>query len=572
MKATFVKRLSPPASIPLPPIPLPKLPHPIGTPVTYNGGNYFVAGRQGSYVILRWPYGSSGICVEPKLQHLITPVPHFPEPTPKPAKAGTPNPNPNHTMNIKKLALSRADVFHIPLDSIAVVPDFNIRVNYGDIPALAAGLRLNGYTKPFIGRKGADDKFAITDGHRSHRAGLLAREQILKELAKPDADKKALKLELARVNSVPVQCEPPGKTDLERTLDLRIRNDGLPLSMYEDALLCRRLQEKFGLSHKEVLRKTGWTKTAVHDFTILLQDVDEQVQEYVKQGKVSGTLVVKLARKLPDKSDQLRAVEAMIAKAAEEGREQATAKHLNDADRDKVSPSRSKMKAAARAAAPAPAPAAAKPDPLILGPVTKHPVRLPKHLKVEFVILTAPVTRGSLLKGYATGIESAWMGKKEKGFEDYQPSVNDAQHPTEEDAFIEGLNCIIDLLDDYIRLKGPKAKGREAAFIKGLDEVTGLIEVAVKVAKAARTAATPAAKADETKFRVLVTDPDATLAPVPHIIALRDKLKGDDRSKDSINHDRFRTLNFVADYLAGGRYTAAEFEQFFTEFFFGKDK
>jgi ParB-like chromosome segregation protein Spo0J len=482
--------------------------------------------------------------------------------------------------SLKTLATRRTDVFHIDAARLVVIPGFNIRSenNYGDLDALARSIRSEGVREPLHGYKTDKDQFAITQGHRRERAITRALAMIDEDLRKAriDEDKpriKALNAEKALVSTVPVISEEQGKSDTDRLYDQFTLNDGIPLGVLDEAEGFQRLM-KTGESEAVILRRRGCSKTHFHNCMLLLNEGAPKVLDFVRQGRVAASLAIELVRKVKDKTEQVKLIEA--AAAAVKPGAKITGKNLDESTRSKVAPS----KTTAAKAGGGGGGGGSKRKATIEKTEDPLDVPLPKKTGVEAKITVARLSTGS----YVVGVMLRYEGAKE--FTGIKPDADGDTFPNRNAAELEGIQMVKDNVLAAQRTATKDFK-KVVKFDEAIETLARMVEARTTEAAAPGTSGgrstgeTPEVRSQKSEVKPEPADvpgdtthdadeeslvPADTAEPVRHIIALRDALRGDKRMKKKLGSISYVTLNFVADYLGGGRYKPEEFEKFFTQF------
>lgn len=481
---------------------------------------------------------------------------------------------------LTELATRRTDVFHLERKRLAIRDGFNIRTDYGDIEGYARAIRASGVKRPVHGHKNAQDEFIVTEGHRTLKAFDLALKKIDEEirLARVDEDKAKVKelteLKKANLTLVPVMSEPQGYSDKDRTFDMLTMNDGKPLTILEEATGYQRLMKEHQVSEAEIIRVTGKSITAFQNCMMLMNEGAPAVHDAVRDGWMASTLAIELVRKVKDKQKQVEFVKLAIEKARAEGKSKATAKHLNEDVRQQVQPSKKGTAAASKASTPATPPAAspaskapsALPNPVLGGSGTTKPavkreltdlvtyeIPFPAKFKLTAEVTLARVNHAA----WVIGVKMKYPGAK--ALTGTEPDVDGDSFTSRKAAEHEALLIIDD------NLKAAQRTDKKTFTKAQWDD---LLDVSKKLAKKAgeeaQEAPADALPDDDGQESLVPEAADAT--PAEHILALRDKLKGDKRMKKKLGAPAFIALNFIADYLQGGRYEAGQFEKFFTEF------
>lgn len=185
-------------------------------------------------------------------------------------------------------------LLYLELSQVRPEEGFNVRYDYGDIGSLKDSIVENGVKIPLRAYKDVDGVYIVIDGHRRLKAIERAAEE----------GEKGIK--------VPVLEVDKHYSAEDKILDLLVTNDGKPLEMLEQAEVCARLK-KYGWSNKKIGEK--WGKSGVHvDNLLALNSCSEQTKKYIRQGKISPSLVIDIGKK--NGSENTEAVVTKVVKKA----------------------------------------------------------------------------------------------------------------------------------------------------------------------------------------------------------------------------------------------------------------
>jgi len=221
--------------------------------------------------------------------------------------------------------------FFLPLERVLVDRNFNIRIFYGDIDHLAVQLMTEGQLEPIKVRQEAD-QFFVVDGHRRQRAFARSRslrverrgdkhvvldgEQALREAPGPlhrhfDSDR--------------ILCRLVDHSAAEEELfaSQLIYNSGKPFTLLERMIFISRLSRQGDYTKDQLAVKTGFSRTYIANAQHL-NAADPRLLDYVRDGRISQKLALRLLRTFPS--------EQQIAKVA------AALTDAGRHDRDKVLP------------------------------------------------------------------------------------------------------------------------------------------------------------------------------------------------------------------------------------------
>lgn len=193
----------------------------------------------------------------------------------------------------------------LPVDSIHVMPGFNLRVT--DAPDYQAALvdlkdsiLLEGFypSKPlsvFAAEIDGEITTVLVDGHRRLAAVKMAIA------------------EGADIEMLPVVYKAPTSTDLDLAVALEKENASRPLSMYERAVLCHRMM-KAGEDEDAVAARLNVTVRHVNDLKVLIA-APKAVRDLIKAGRISATEAVAQLRKEGGAEKIIEAAEKAAEKA-----------------------------------------------------------------------------------------------------------------------------------------------------------------------------------------------------------------------------------------------------------------
>lgn len=507
-------------------------------------------------------------------------------------------------MNLKSIATSRSDVFRLPRSAFAIRAGFNPREDMGDIDGLAESIIEVGIKDALTGHKNAEDKIEVTQGHRRiagfDRAIEILNERIEAAKGTPDA-KKLRERKAFLLGNIPLQAEPVGYTDTERHFDTLILNDGKPLTILEEARQFKVLMVECQISEREILAKTGKSRTHFQNCMMLLNDGHDFVLRAISKGKISNSLAVEIVRKIKDKDVQMSLVKQAIETAAAQGKDAASAKHLTEAARSVVAPSKTLKKNGAAPQTPErgeenggddlglggtedPKPGEPGSTTTAMGAMklagksARTPAAPRETLKltepsgwaVPFDKKITPITAELLFdrvngKEYVLGLQIQYPGMLgPKGYAPEATQVPEMLFATIEEARAEALATLKDHLHAFERTASEKER-KTCKILAAANSIPGILE-ALRKEEAERLSKLEGAPLppDASEGESLV--PGATQTPTEHIIALRDALAKDKRMAKKKEHPAYIALNFIADYLEGGKYEPEQFEAFFSQF------
>lgn len=159
-----------------------------------------------------------------------------------------------------------ARLWHAPLSSIKPNP-YQPRKNFShqDLEDLVNSIKEHGIIQPLIVSEAADGSYEIIAGERRFRAAQIAGLPTVPVIARPVKDLD--KLELSLIENIQ-------------------RRDLNPI---EEAFAYERLVDEFGLTHEEIAKKIGKSRSYVSN-TLRLLTLPSEIQKGLIDGAVSSTL------------------------------------------------------------------------------------------------------------------------------------------------------------------------------------------------------------------------------------------------------------------------------------------
>lgn len=170
---------------------------------------------------------------------------------------------------------TRRNMFFIDPRSIIFDPAENPRQDYGALKELEASIAQHGVKDP-ISIKNTPEGPKLIHGFRRMTAtmNLLARGE-----------------DVARIPAIPV---PKGYNEEDALLDHIIRNTGKPLTALEEAGIYKTMIGK-GYKQTEIAKLVGKTQGAISNI-LKLTEASKQVQNYINEGLIASSLVMKLIK------------------------------------------------------------------------------------------------------------------------------------------------------------------------------------------------------------------------------------------------------------------------------------
>lgn len=222
---------------------------------------------------------------------------------------------------LKELSDGKLDEFRVDPNKLVIIPGWNVREESdpdvaSHIRDLAEEMKANGIQYiPALTVYVENDQIIVTDGYCRTKGALLAIS------------------EGADIPYLPVRPEGRYADEVDRTLSMLKRNEGLPLKPLQKAEVVKRLLTK-GLTVEEVAARTQKSVAHINDLIVLLSAPSE-IRDMVKTGEVSGTQAVKTIRK--HKGEATKTLTEAVKTAKEGGKKKATAKHIPDPEPEQKS-------------------------------------------------------------------------------------------------------------------------------------------------------------------------------------------------------------------------------------------
>jgi ParB family chromosome partitioning protein len=194
-------------------------------------------------------------------------------------------------MSLKDIFSSKDYFYHIPFEYIKVDPDFNVRTDFGDIPALAKDIATNGLTHALTVRLAEDKKSVfIVDGERRFRAINMINDKKMIEGGILD-----------------VKCSLEEKGSNETSRIIRMFSTGAnskALTELEQAKVVFRLLTVHNMKTKAIAENIGRPQTYVNHL-LDLHSAPTNIKEAVEEKKISPTAAIKLSKVPREKRDEV---------------------------------------------------------------------------------------------------------------------------------------------------------------------------------------------------------------------------------------------------------------------------
>lgn len=194
-------------------------------------------------------------------------------------------------MSFKDIFSSKDFFYYIPIEHIKVDPDFNVRTEFGDIPALAKDIASNGLTHALTVRLADDQKSVlIVDGERRFRAiNMINAEKM--------ADKQIFD----------IKCSMEEKGSNETSRIIRMFSTGAnskALTELEQAKVIFRLLTVHNMKIKAIGESIGRPQTYVNHL-LALHGTPSNIQTALQEKKISPTAAIKLSKAPKEKRDEI---------------------------------------------------------------------------------------------------------------------------------------------------------------------------------------------------------------------------------------------------------------------------
>jgi hypothetical protein len=210
-------------------------------------------------------------------------------------------------------------LYRVPFKAIRPIPGFNARVENKDyldhVATLKSSIKSEGYypdlpMSGYVGKDGDDQVIFLTAGYSRHRA--------LSELIAEEGN------DFSEDFPVPFIVKPAGQSLEDLTVALANGNEGRKLSVYEKALVLKRLIS-MGVEKPRAAERLGMTERYADDM-LTLAGASAQIRNHVINGKISPTEAVRQIK--ADPKNATKKVNDAVAKATAEGKAKATGKHV----------------------------------------------------------------------------------------------------------------------------------------------------------------------------------------------------------------------------------------------------
>jgi ParB/RepB/Spo0J family partition protein len=194
-------------------------------------------------------------------------------------------------MSLKDIYSSEDHFYHVPIEKIKIDPDFNVRTDFGDIPALARDISTNGLTHALTVRLSEDKKSVlIVDGERRFRAINMINDEKMAE---------------KRIFDIKCWFEEKGSNETSRII--RMFSTGAnskALTEIEQAKVVFRLLTVHNMKIKAIADSIGRPQIYVNHL-LDLNSAPTNIKEAVEGKKISPTAAIKLSKAPKEKRDEI---------------------------------------------------------------------------------------------------------------------------------------------------------------------------------------------------------------------------------------------------------------------------
>ncbi|MHA1816819.1 MAG: ParB/RepB/Spo0J family partition protein [Candidatus Heimdallarchaeaceae archaeon] len=187
-----------------------------------------------------------------------------------------------------------------PISAIVVEKDFNVRIEMGDIEALAKSIAKIGLQTPLVGRK-VGNQIVLTAGHRRLLAVSLANKKFI-------GKKGFLQEPIDYVKVITTKGN-----DTNRTLVMLLDGEGAKLLTNNEMVqgIARLLDE--GMKPKDIIDSLGVSLSQAQRYNLVkAAKAPKAVQALMDEGKVSLATVNKLQRQAKDDAELIDLVNEAV--------------------------------------------------------------------------------------------------------------------------------------------------------------------------------------------------------------------------------------------------------------------
>ncbi len=207
---------------------------------------------------------------------------------------------------------TRSDLYKVDPRLIEVQKGFNVRQDFS-VDDIIDSIKRDGVIQPmtvipFKDSEGVE-KYRLIDGERRYRAAMRAIE------------------EGATIARVPVMFLSKSKTEEELLIEQVTRNEGKRFNEYEYGIMFERFRTNFGYTVAEIADKFCKQASYISQCLQLLT-CNQEIQQALKENKVSASVVREVTRSTDDETKQVEAVNSAIQNAKSKGKAKATKKDI----------------------------------------------------------------------------------------------------------------------------------------------------------------------------------------------------------------------------------------------------
>lgn len=208
--------------------------------------------------------------------------------------------------SMKSVGASSGDLWMVPIDSIKVIEDFNVRTENQEyrehVQSIAISIRENGFwrDKPlsgFIAKEGGEDVIYVVDGHSRLTAAKMANDLG------------------AEITHLPMVTKPAGTNAEDLIVGLVISNSGKPLTPLEKAAVCKKLTQSYGMEAAEIGRRLNFSTNYVVEL-LKLVSAPKKIRNMVESGQISAANAVAAVEKHGSNAASFIEEKLTVAKAA----------------------------------------------------------------------------------------------------------------------------------------------------------------------------------------------------------------------------------------------------------------
>lgn len=223
-----------------------------------------------------------------------------------------------HQGNVKDAmkGVRSRDLWQVEVDKICVLPNFNVRQKnkeyYDHIRYLADSMKRVGFYQHeplagYIALENGKQVIYVHDGHCRLEAVKIAIQ------------------EGAEIERLPMVVSPSGTSRVDLTVSLIRSNSGKPLSVYETAIVCKRLTG-FGWDAAEIAEKVGFQTVQYVEDMLMLVGAPLEIQRLVADNQTSASHAIETIKKYGEKA--LAVLQDGLAKATAQGKTRVTGRHM----------------------------------------------------------------------------------------------------------------------------------------------------------------------------------------------------------------------------------------------------